>query len=267
MTDASHPSGEVKFIDGLFELPSRIRHKLEVKWDERQRTPGRYEASPDPDRDLHLLLGAPWPCPETEGFQQEWSHVIAEIEGGGPLGQGHDVSVALARTQWCIVRHLRPRKIIETGVARGISSRFLLAALDLNGSGRLWSIDLPPLRRPWRDQVGAAVPNNLRTRWTYLRGASRTLLPELIRELGEIDLFIHDSLHIGKNMMFEFGQAWTALRPGGILLSDDIGGNSAFEAVTGWAAAGDHLVVEQAEKKDVLGVARKPEPLLGSNIT
>ncbi len=53
--------------------------------------------------------------------------------------------------------HLRPKKVVETGVAHGVTSRFILEALKRSGDGYLWSIDLLPLERVWRKQVGAAV--------------------------------------------------------------------------------------------------------------
>lgn len=41
-----------------------------------------------------------------------------------------------------LVRILRPTVVIETGVANGISSAFILKALDKNNEGMLYSIDL-----------------------------------------------------------------------------------------------------------------------------
>jgi hypothetical protein len=35
-------------------------------------------------------------------------------------------------------------------------------------AGRLWSIDLPPLNRNLRQEVGIAVPKELSDRWTYI---------------------------------------------------------------------------------------------------
>jgi hypothetical protein len=40
-------------------------------------------------------------------------------------------------------RALKPSNIVETGVAAGLSSACILAALEKNGQGRLYSIDLP----------------------------------------------------------------------------------------------------------------------------
>lgn len=45
---------------------------------------------------------------------------------------------------YALVRILQPRVAIETGVAEGVSSAFFLQALEDNGDGQLYSIDLPP---------------------------------------------------------------------------------------------------------------------------
>jgi hypothetical protein len=38
-------------------------------------------------------------------------------------------------------------KVVETGVAHGVTSRFILEALSRNGDSHLWSIDLPLFER------------------------------------------------------------------------------------------------------------------------
>jgi SAM-dependent methyltransferase len=43
-----------------------------------------------------------------------------------------------------------------------------------------------------------------------------------------LDLFIHDSLHSGRNVSFELEEAWRVLRPGGAIVVDDVDANSAF---------------------------------------
>jgi len=143
-----------------------------------------------------------------------------------------------------LVRGRRPATVVETGTASGISTTYLLAALARNGSGRLISIDLPfaadegtditpivagttlalddssPL--PPGKQPGWAVPDDLRDRWELRLGDARELLPALLDELGEIDIFFHDSLHTSEHMLFEFDTAWPHLAAGGVLLADDI---------------------------------------------
>jgi len=62
-----------------------------------------------------------------------------------------------------------------------------------------------------------------------IRGRSRSVLPGLIFQLPHIDIFLHDILHTYRNMEWEFRTAWSKLRPGGVLISDDVAMNRAFE--------------------------------------
>jgi hypothetical protein len=43
-----------------------------------------------------------------------------------------------------------------------------------------------------------------------------------VAELGEVDVFVHDSLHTGRNVAFELDTVWPALRTGGVAIVDDI---------------------------------------------
>jgi predicted O-methyltransferase YrrM len=117
-------------------------------------------------------------------------------------------------------------------VAHGVTSRFILEALERNGSGHLSSIDLPPIERDRHSQVGVAVGDRYADRWSYIEGSSRLRLPKLLSRFGEIDLFIHDSLHSERNVRFELDRAWTHLRPGGALVVDDIDANWGFRSFT-----------------------------------
>jgi predicted O-methyltransferase YrrM len=140
-----------------------------------------------------------------------------------------------------ITRWLQPETIVETGVDRGLSSAFVLAAIHDNGRGHLYSIDLPTAR--YFDPItqtlavssvgsriipGFVIPMSLRGAWSLRLGDSRTVLPSLLDELGPIDLFFHDSEHTYDVMMEEYRQALRHLRPGGILASDDVNWNKAF---------------------------------------
>jgi hypothetical protein len=204
---------------------------------------------------VHELLGLPDDpagCDACAGFDDAWKSVIARI----PDSCGHDAGAGMARTAWAAVRHLRPERVVETGVARGVTTSVLLQAMERNGSGALWSIDLPDLRLAWRGSVSQAVPADLRARWTYVRGSSRRFLPALLAELGHIELFVHDGLHTYPNMMFEFGLAWRYLDAGGLLLSDDVDSNGAFGHFGSWAAA-PLLVCPEEAKAGAFGLIRK----------
>jgi hypothetical protein len=122
----------------------------------------------------------------------------------------------------------------------------LLEALERNGSGHLWSIDLPPRDPALQKEVGIAVGDRFKETWSYIRGSSRRRLPALLSKLGTIDLFIHDSLHSEHNVRFELDHAWAALRPGGALVVDDIDANWGFHSFTR-AFAGYRSIVCDAE--------------------
>lgn len=140
-----------------------------------------------------------------------------------------------------IVRLCRPLRCVETGVYRGISTAFILAALEDNGCGHLTSIDLPAASYvdPMTAQVytspllegeepGFAVPKSLRDRWTLVLGDSRALLPKVLSEIGKIDMFLHDSAHTYDVMKWELETAAQHMARDGIMLSDDTQWNNAF---------------------------------------
>jgi hypothetical protein len=179
-------------------LKSRIAEIPERRKPRFQQSP--YVATHDWERRLHESLGAPWPCQASEEFWPLWAKVLRPFEveqvhiGRGAFGGWGDGEPGLARAAWCVVRHLKPVvHVVETGVARGFTSRMILEAIERNGVGHLWSIDLPPPSFPeMHNQIGGAVTNDLRHHWSYIKGSSRRHLPRLLAELGHIDFFIHD---------------------------------------------------------------------------
>jgi Methyltransferase domain len=200
--------------------------------------PDLYKVEEDWELQLHQLLGVATPCPTISEFWALWPKVIAELEVSGiqvgpeSFKGWNDGDPGFVRTVWCLARHLRAANVVETGVAHGLTSRFILEALDMNGIGHLWSIDHPPLEKELHSQIGMAVPTGRHPRWSYIRGSSKRRLPALLSQLGSIDLFIHDSLHSTQNVRFEMEQAWLALRPGGAIVVDDIDANRGFLSFT-----------------------------------
>jgi predicted O-methyltransferase YrrM len=136
------------------------------------------------------------------------------------------IQFALARA---IKPEVIPEVILKTGVANGISSSYWLLACHLNGRGRVHSIDidngeyLPPGK-----PTGWMAPDYLRGRWTLELGDARDILPKVLGQVRSVDIFVHDSNHSYEHMKFEFDQVYPHIRPGGLLLSDDVDFNSAF---------------------------------------
>lgn len=127
---------------------------------------------------------------------------------------------------YALVKALRPRVCVETGVASGYSSTILLSVLHANGEGLLHSIDVDGPHAP---ALGERIPAAFRDRWHMRLQRREPLLPGLLAELGEIDFFLHDSLHRVRHMAWEYALAWAHLKPGGCLASHDVVYTSAFE--------------------------------------
>lgn len=114
---------------------------------------------------------------------------------------------------YALVRHLKPRKVVEVGVGQGCSSTHLLAALEANKKGALLSVDINP-------SAGSGVPDDLLNRWElatadaleYFGGKkvikadivvedgshglafTRDLLPMLLKSNPRV-LISHDAMH------------------------------------------------------------------------
>jgi len=202
------------------------------------RQPGHTYA-PDGDwhEQLHRKLGLSWPCAATADFEKLWAEVVEAVTrrgislGRGTYGGWDDGDPGFARAIWCLTTHLRPSRVVETGVARGITSRIVLEALERAGAGHLWSIDLPAMDPTLHDEIGIAVPERLHGRWTYLTGTSRRRLPKLLAQTAPVGLFIHDSSHTERNVSFELEHAWGAITRGAIV-ADDIQQSPAFASFT-----------------------------------
>lgn len=174
-----------------------------------------------------------------------------------PFGLAHNGTKTLGRICYAACRALRPQVVVETGVAYGITSAYILRALAVNNDGTLLSIDLPPLAQKAEAFVGYFVAPELRHRWDLRVGSARKLLPGVLKANSPIGLFVHDSLHTYRHMKWEFESAFAALRPGGVLVSDDIEGNTAFEEAIRDPRVDAWLAINQEHKAAVAGVIRK----------
>ena len=149
---------------------------------------------------------------------------MTSYSGGSTIGPANEVL-------YYIVRATRPTLVVETGVAAGFSTSYLLAGINANGFGQVHSVDLPtldPMGHKDRDgridkvhvdrveETGFVIPESLKRVWKLHLGASNSVLPSLLDELGVIDIFWHDSEHSFSNMTWEFKVAWSVPVPGGL---------------------------------------------------
>lgn len=157
----------------------------------------------------------------------------------------------LSRESWPVsnyylIRKLKPRFLIETGVWHGLSTCYILKALKANTQGQLISFDLPAhseeggykdlnplddddiISLPLGKNPGWIVPDYLHNIWKLVLGKTEDTLPPIIKNLKKIDFFLHDSEHSYSNMLFEFKIAYRHLSEGGVLVGDNINWNNSF---------------------------------------
>jgi hypothetical protein len=243
-------------VETLRSIPEAVSsHLFDVPVD--------YRVEEDFGAAFHELLGLPWPCDELDHFHQVWTDIARDLASLGlaygrwTYGEYSDADPALGAVTWCAVRHLRPKHVVETGVARGVTSRLILEAMSVTGDGHLWSVDLPhPLRPELHHETASAVPSACRDRWTYIRGSSRSQLPSLVSRLGKVDMFVHDSLHTARNMRFELRTVWPAMDAGGLVLVDDVD-NQAFRDFVRESREPPSVVMRSGDGPWMFGAIRK----------
>lgn len=159
-----------------------------------------------------------------------------DVIGKGYADRISGVGTAASLFCYSLLRSLRPEVVVETGCATGWTSALMLLALHHNQQGHLYSIDIPAVAGqlsmdwslPQGLEPGFLVPDELRHRWTLILGNARTELVPLLQKLQKVDVFYHDSDHTYQHMMWEYSTAWPYLAQNGVLISDDIGWNTAF---------------------------------------
>jgi predicted O-methyltransferase YrrM len=125
---------------------------------------------------------------------------------------------------YSLIRINRPAVAVETGVANGHSSFFILKALIANGFGRLHSIDVAA-------DVGALLSSMERTLWQLhvLTGTNlKQSFTSVINSLPEIAFFLQDSDHTYRWQTYELTTAWSKLEADGIVVADDVDSSYAF---------------------------------------
>lgn len=211
------------------------RHPLELAGYAYSRWALRSRRSDDPALVLRNLGLDPAVLSDARRWQEAFRRVTVDGRGylGYPTGVTHERGLVL----YGIVRALRPEYVIETGMASGVATTFLGAALVDNGAGSLYSVELPQeeaVRRFRRYRTiydaergpGWAIPVALREglggRHVVLLEDVGTALPALLDRLPRVDLFFHDDLHTPKHMRWELELVWPRLASGGVLACDDI---------------------------------------------
>jgi predicted O-methyltransferase YrrM len=182
------------------------------------------------------------------------ANAAVEAAGAERMGGAADVDLLYAL---CVATGAR--RVIETGVAFGWSSLAILTAIEDRPGARLVSIDMPYLGASSDHLVGLAVSEELRDTWTLRRGADRDELEAAIADVEPIDIAHYDSDKSASGRLWAYALMWDGLRPGGLLMSDDIGDNFSFLR---FAESRDiePIVVRGPDGEKFSGILRKPVP-------
>lgn len=123
-----------------------------------------------------------------------------------------------------LVRERQPQLVVEIGMAYGVSSLSILAALQENAQGRLISVDpyigWPTGRRIALHQIALAKADDIHAHW---HECSYTALPKMIQEGLKPDMIYIDGNH---NFDYVFTDCFFAdklVRVGGVIGFNDCG--------------------------------------------
>lgn len=161
---------------------------------------------------------------ELDDVDAEWDGRVAAAPHKRTFPPYYNVERETARCLYLLARALRPAHVLETGVANGRSSFFLLTALQRNGSGELHSLDVRADAAPYLTPSERAV-------WHFTvveRRRSARALERALESVPALDLFVHDSDHSYRWQRTEYAVALSRLQRGGILASDDADASYAF---------------------------------------
>lgn len=148
---------------------------------------------------------------------------------------------------YTIVRVTQPTTVLETGVANGASTFFLLHALERNGQGTLHSVDVST-------DVGGLLAESEKRDWKFhllKRSRQRERFVEILDRLPPIDFFIHDSDHRYLWQRLELDLVRARMSHRGIIACDDANASFAFPDVAREIGARPLYLVE---KRKVFGM-------------
>lgn len=133
---------------------------------------------------------------------------------------------------YAFILKMKPKCVVETGVANGLTTNLIMAALETYG-GELHSFDVNPDCQSVYSGYG---------RWKFhlLNRGYKKQIKETTNLLPKIDLWIHDSDHSYSWQSFEYALAMNRLQDSkGFLISDDIDCTTAFgKSLKSWNLPG-----------------------------
>ena len=147
---------------------------------------------------------------------------------------------------YSLIRHYKPRNILETGVYYGGNTIFILKALKKNKKGKLVAIDLPDrqikkfkskvsgFRHPMVKETekytenllpGFIIPKKYKFNYELILGEATK---EIKKQKLKFDFYIHDSDHSFKYLINELKATENKKKKKAFIVVDDIDWSNAF---------------------------------------
>ena len=124
------------------------------------------------------------------------------------------------KTLFRLLRMHRPSTCLELGTNFGISTAYQAAALELNGSGRVVTIEMNRELFPHSSALWYNSKADHRIR--QIGGSFDVVLSDVISELGKVEYVYIDGNHKKDPTLRYFEQVYPSLVPGSIVVFDDI---------------------------------------------
>ena len=155
--------------------------------------------------------------PEGRRIYRETSHQLSGKVSPIKFDSGEELGTFL----YALIMERKPKCIVETGVANGLTTNLIMAALDTYG-GVLHSFDINP-------QCKSVYKGGGNWNFHLLSRNYKKQVREVVDSIENIDIWIHDSDHSFSWQSFEYTIAASKLKENkGILVSDDIDCTTAF---------------------------------------
>jgi predicted O-methyltransferase YrrM len=149
-----------------------------------------------------------------------------------------------------LVRELAPRRCLELGTGLGTSTAYQAAALELNGSGTLTTLEGA---RAWAVVAEQGLSTlGLADRTTVEMGAIDETLTETLARIGPIDYAYLDADHSEQATVRHFDMILPHIAPGGVAVLDDI--SFSWEMWCAWNTVGERDRVSTALALGRMGV-------------
>lgn len=162
---------------------------------------------------------------------------------------------AWARLLFHLIRELEPDVCVEMGTCVGISAAYQAAALQLNGHGRLVTMEgaQPLARLSENNLIGLGLENA-----RVVTGRFQDTLGDVLAEHAPVDFVFIDGHHDEHATLGYFEQVRPYLAPAAVLVFDDIAWSAGMARA--WTAVTEHPDVTLSVSLGAMGLCTVGEP-------